>query len=157
MALVPLVLLAPVLIAAAYFDLRDMRIPNWLSLLALALFLVSAAVAPPADLGGRVLAAGVVFVLGFTAFAFRLLGGGDVKLLSVLMLFIPSAGLLTFARLFSAALLLGVLIVVAMRRLPAAQRLAWKTFAAPGRLPAGLPIAMAGLGFAALEIGLGGS
>ncbi|TMV67782.1 hypothetical protein FGG78_31750, partial [Thioclava sp. BHET1] len=46
----PLLMLAPVLLIVAYCDLRHMRIPNMLSLIALGLFALCALMLPPADL-----------------------------------------------------------------------------------------------------------
>ena len=58
MEIVPMLLLAPVLMAVAYFDLRFMRIPNILSLMVVAVFAIAVFFFPPADLLARLEAAG---------------------------------------------------------------------------------------------------
>lgn len=75
-------------VAAAIGDVKTYRIPNAFSLALLALYPLFAltapyAVAPLASLG--VMAA--VLAVGFALFALRLVGGGDVKLLTALSLF----------------------------------------------------------------------
>lgn len=145
MALLPLFLLAPVLLAVAYFDLRFMRIPNLVSLIALALFLVCALAFPPSDLPIRLVGAFAVLAAGFLAFAFRMIGGGDVKFLSALMLFIPTSALLLFANIFSAALLMGIVLIFGLRRIPSSRAWGWKSFDGTNKLPMGLSIALAGI------------
>ena len=147
MGLGPLILISPLLLLAAYCDLRFLRIPNIISLAILAIFVVSVLIGTPADLMTRLLAAVVVFGLGFLAFAFRLIGGGDVKLLSALVLFVPTHGLTLFANLFSAALLVGVASIIALRRSPSISKVDWKSLSQPKAFPMGLSIALAGLTF----------
>jgi len=147
MDLIPFIALAPLLIAAGYCDLRFMRIPDVLSLAAVALFAVYAVLQTPPDLWFRLVTALAVFLAGFTAFAFRMVGGGDVKFLSALMLFVPVGQLALFANVFSASLILGILLVVGVRRVPASARLGWKTFSGSQKFPMGVSIAAAGLAF----------
>lgn len=147
MTLEPLFLIAPLLVAAIYFDLRYLRIPNLISIALVGVFAAYAFVAAPDDLLTRLLVAAVVFALGFLAFAARLVGGGDVKLLPALLLFIPADGLILFANLFSAALLIGVAIVVALRRSRLAGASGWKSLSQPRAFPMGLSIGFAGLAY----------
>ncbi len=144
-SLVPLCLLGPVLVATILSDLRRMRIPNSYGLTALALFAVTALVWPPADLMARLLVALVVFALGFIGFAFRLIGGGDVKMLAVLMLFVPVPTALLFANLLSASLLAGILFILGLRRLPVTGGGGWTGIWGSARFPMGLSIGLAGL------------
>lgn len=142
-----LLILAPVLAIVAYCDLRYMRIPNALSLIAIAVFVVVSVIVPPADLWPRVAVAGIVLALGLTAFAFRMIGGGDVKFLSAMMLSVPTSGLLIFANVFSASMLAGIVFVLGMRRIPATQGWGWKTFGGSQKFPMGISIALSGLAF----------
>lgn len=155
MDLLPFLALAPLLIAAGYCDLRFMRIPDVLSLAAVALFAVFAVLQTPPDLWFRLVTALVVFLAGFTAFAFRMVGGGDVKFLSALMLFVPFGQLVLFGNVFSASLIVGVVLVVGARRIPASARLGWKTFSDSQKFPMGISIAAAGLAFPLLSQALG--
>ncbi len=82
--IVILTILPALLIIAAVHDLLTFRIPNWVSLALLGLFLV---VAPFAGLSwtiiGSHLALGAALLLvGMAMFAMNLLGGGDAKLLA---------------------------------------------------------------------------
>lgn len=145
MQLLPLILLAPLLLYVGYSDLRYMRIPNWLSLLALALFTVTLPVIGLPEAGWRLLAAAIVFCLGFIGFAFRMFGGGDAKFLGALILFIPSQSLTLYAYVFSAAMLVGIGILLAARTLPASRESSWVGIASAGKFPMGISIAMSGL------------
>ncbi|KAB2883633.1 MAG: hypothetical protein F9K34_11265 [Albidovulum sp.] len=155
MDLMPLVLVAPIFLWGAWSDLRRMRIPNAVSIIAVAVFVATAVVAPPEDLGLRVAAAAAVFALGFVTYLFGLFGGGDVKMLSALVLFVPVPTLALFAYVFSAAMLAGMAAILLLRRLPAAQRLGWKSISGSTGFPMGLSIAMAGLAHPAAATLLG--
>lgn len=145
MELLPLAMIAPLLVWGAWSDLRRMRIPNAVSLIAVAVFAATAAVAPPDDLLPRVTIAAAVLGLGFASYLFGLFGGGDVKMLSALFLFVPVSTLPLFAHVFSASMLAGIVIVLALRRLPAAHRPGWKSVSGSTGFPMGLSIAMAGI------------
>lgn len=152
MEIVPMLLLAPVLMAVAYFDLRFMRIPNILSLMVLAVFAVAAFFFPPADLLARLVIATSVLLLGFIGFSFRLIGGGDVKILSALMLVVPTSGIVVFANVFSISMFAGIILVLAIRRFPQVNSLGWKSFGGSHKFPMGLSIAMAGLAFPVVSL-----
>ena len=81
---------AGLLLWASASDLMDFRIPNRASLAIAALypiFLLSLWLGgASADWAGGILAGAAVFVGGFTLFAFGLVGGGDVKLLTAVAL-----------------------------------------------------------------------
>lgn len=80
-----LVLLLPVcLITAAVTDLREMKIPNWISLVLVAGFLIAAPLMhlSLASFGWHLLAAAIVFGVCFGLFAINVMGGGDAKLLT---------------------------------------------------------------------------
>lgn len=143
--LLPLILLSPVLLATVFSDLRRMRIPNSYSSIALVLFAAFALFAPPNDLTWRIVAAATVFVAGFAGFSLRLLGGGDVKILATLMLFIPSQTLVLFGNVLSASLLVGVLTILLLRRIPVAPGSDWAGIWGSARFPMGLSIGLAGL------------
>ncbi|MEO6298293.1 MAG: prepilin peptidase [Paracoccaceae bacterium] len=147
MNIVPMLLLAPVLVAVAYFDLRFMRIPNGLTLITLGVLALIILFFPPADLWARLAIAGLVFALGCVGFAFRMVGGGDVKILSALMLAVPTSGIAVFANVFSVSLITGIILVLTLRRFPIVAKLGWKSFGGSTKFPMGLSIAMAGLAF----------
>lgn len=83
-AFVLLIAVAPLLVAAAS-DMREFRIPNECSVLLLALYPVHIWLAPAGiDIIGGMLVGACVFAVTFTLYALDRLGGGDVKLLSVM-------------------------------------------------------------------------
>ena len=145
MSLVPMVLISPLLCWCAYSDLTRMRIPNAISLVAIVIFAVAATIAPPDDLVPRIAVAAAVFGIGLVTYLFGLFGGGDVKMLSALLLFVPAPTLAIFAYVFSASMLAGIAIMLALRRVPAAHRLGWKSISGSTGFPMGLSIAMAGV------------
>ncbi|MGB7270400.1 MAG: prepilin peptidase [Albidovulum sp.] len=155
MSLAPLVMLSPVLLAVAYCDLRFMRIPNVLSILAVALFVISCLFSMPVDLLARITVAALVFGLGFVAFCLRMFGGGDVKILSALMLFVPMPSLAQFAYLFSASMLIGILAILGLRKLPQAAGHSWKAISGSTKFPMGISIALSGILLPLVDLAFG--
>ena len=145
MELIPLLLLAPVMVAVAYSDLRYLRIPNILGLVALVLFVVTAPLLTFGELGWRMTAAAVVFAIGFAMFALRLIGGGDVKILAALLLFIPSQTYSLFALNFSASLLLGIAFILTVRALPLFRQSQFVSLNTKSGFPMGISIALSGI------------
>lgn len=145
MELLPLILLAPLLAYMAYCDMRFMRIPNSLVLAMLLIFVLTAPLLPMDSILARLAAASVVFVIGFATFAVRLFGGGDVKALSALILFLPPHTWLEFCYVFSIAMLVGMAFIVTLRAAPRAQTSSWVSMRARGMFPMGVSIALAGL------------
>ncbi len=143
--LVPLILLSPVLLVTAYCDLRYMRIPNLLSLLAIPVFLLTVPLIGLPEAGMRLSAAALVFAVGVAGFALRLLGGGDVKILAVLISFIPSATWTLYMLVFAGSLLAGLIAIVAWRAVPQLHVQGWVSATAPGTFPMGISVALSGL------------
>jgi prepilin peptidase CpaA len=122
---------------AAFCDARTLRIPNVLVAIFALLYAPAALLAGhAADLPAHAAAGLLVLLAGAPLFAFRLIGGGDVKLLSAAALWLGFAGLRDF--LLVTALLGGLfaLALLVARRIAKAQR-------AP--IPYAVPIAAAGL------------
>lgn len=143
--LVPLLLLAPVLVLAGWSDLSRMRIPNAVSLIALGLFAATFLAGLVPDAPVRLAIAATAFACGFVAYCAGLFGGGDVKFLAALLLFVPADALAVFGWVFCAAMATGMLLVAALRRMPALRATGWRSMQ-PGRhFPMGVSIALAGL------------
>jgi prepilin peptidase CpaA len=92
-----ILLLAAALIAAAVGDIRSRTIPNWLNLgIALAAipfwYLSDLAFWP--DVAIRIGVAAGVFAIFAAAFALGMMGGGDVKLLGAVALWLPPGAVL---------------------------------------------------------------
>jgi prepilin peptidase CpaA len=143
---VPLVLAAPCLAAMALGDVRWLRISNRLVLSMLAIFALSAPfLLPLAEIGMRAIVALSVFSLGTAGFAFGLWGGGDVKALAALMLFLPSAALSIYASVFAVSMLAGIALVLALRATFGTPQTAWHGLRPKTEFPMGLSIALSGL------------
>lgn len=101
-----LVILAAALVAAAVLDLRSRTIPNRLTL-AIALLAVpfwwAAGVALWPDVALRLaITSALLAIFGF-AFALRMMGGGDVKLVAAVALWLPPAAVLLLLVIMSIA------------------------------------------------------
>ena len=142
-------LMIPLFLAVMLFDLRQMRIPNALVLLVLVIAAVSLPLSVSlTEFGWRLLAAGIVLILGVSLFALRLMGGGDVKFLGALTLMIPTDQLAIFALLLSAAIFAGVAALYLARRAVSGSATRWRSLEDHSRYPLGLSIGLAGIGFA---------
>ncbi len=144
MTILPLLMILPVLAIAAVSDLRQLRIPNVLPIILVSVFALTSLVAAPPDLMPRVAVAATALAIGLLAFALRLVGGGDVKLLAALMLFIPVGSVLLFANIFAVSLLFGVALLLGLRRVLSARPDGWKGLARTKKFPMGISIAFAG-------------
>jgi prepilin peptidase CpaA len=121
----PLLLVFPAAMAfAAASDLLTMTIPNRVSLLLVAVFLLVAPLAGltwPAVLANHFAAGGLVLLVGIGMFALGWLGGGDAKILAAAALWLGLDHLLPFltqTAIFGGLLALSIL---AYRRFPAAE------------------------------------
>lgn len=148
---VPIVwVLVPLLVAVILYDLRFMRLPNVLSLLFLVVFLgtlpgLMTSPDPWGALAWPVGTAAVVLVTGMLANALGLMGGGDVKILAALMLFIPTDQLVTFVTLLCFCMVIGIFGMMALRSLRAGRPSRWKSLTETKRYPMGLSIGAAAL------------
>ena len=134
-----IVLLAAGLAAACAFDWRSRTIPNWLNasiaLLALPFWWASGLALWPGVAAELAIAAALLGVFTF-AFQFGLMGGGDVKMLAALALWLPPGAVLQLLVVMSLA---GGVLTVAML-IP--HRIARK--AGQLEIPYGIAIAFAG-------------
>jgi prepilin peptidase CpaA len=109
-------LLAASLLACCWWDLKTRTIPNWLNLaiaLGAAVFWVSVGLPVWPEVALRVAVAFVTFWVFAAAFAMGAMGGGDVKLIAALALWLPWQAVLVLLFLMSIAggvLTLGYLI-----------------------------------------------
>jgi prepilin peptidase CpaA len=103
------------LVLAVVHDVGSLRIPNRISAAIVAIYPVHVATASlPVDWPGAVLVAVIVFAAGALAFAFGLFGGGDVKLLAAVALWVGPAR--SFEFLVLTALIGGVLALFMLSR-----------------------------------------
>ncbi len=101
------------LIWAVICDFTSLRIPNRLPLAVALLFAAYATAAPGAvDWLGGLLMAMIVFVVATVLFHFRVMGGGDVKLMAAVALWAGPQGILGF--LLITSLVGGLLALIAI-------------------------------------------
>lgn len=88
MSLIPIYLLFS-MFATCWLDCTRYTIPNWLVGSLLLLYPVAVYLSPHAvDWQMALAAMGLIFAVGYVVFALRLMGGGDVKLIIVLALWV---------------------------------------------------------------------
>lgn len=134
------------LVAVIIYDLRFMRLPNLLVLLFVLVFALTVAwTLPLNDLAWRVGVALAILLVGAAANVAKLLGGGDVKTLAALILFVPRESLLSFAFLFCICMIVGIMGLLALRRVLRTKNPIWRGLQENGRYPMGISIGMAGL------------
>lgn len=105
-------LFAAALVWAAGSDLLRLRIPNWVVVAIAALYPIYVlSAAQPVAWQGALVVAGLVFAIGFAFYSFRLLGGGDVKLLAAVALWAGPVQITAF--MMSTAIIGGMLALVA--------------------------------------------
>jgi Flp pilus assembly protein protease CpaA len=94
----PLAGLVALFALAALIDLRERRIPNWLTGGVAALYPLYVLVSPiPVAWPGALAVAAAVFLFGLVLFARQLIGGGDVKLIAAITLWAGLDELALFA------------------------------------------------------------
>ena len=148
----PLVAFLALMAYAALSDLFTMKISNWISILLVAAFVITAA-APglrASTIGLHLACGAAVMVLTFTFFACGWIGGGDAKLAAAIAVWMGFEHLAEFG--MGSALLGGVLSVALLqfRRWPLpgwAQARAWimRLHAKESGAPYGIALAAAGL------------
>lgn len=138
--------LGGLLLAVIYFDLRFMLLPNMLAALFVVVFALGVSWTLPWDiLTWRVAIAVGFLVLGIAVYAAGVVGGGDVKVLSALMLFIPQSDLLGFFMALCLCTVAGILGLLGLRRALRGRGVTWRGLQDNGRYPFGISIGLAGL------------
>ena len=141
------------LVMAGVSDLRSLRIPNWLTgAFALAFPLTALLFGGGAvDWVSHIAAGAAVFVGAAILFALRLMGGGDVKLMAAVALWIGLGALLPFL-LLTAVIGGGLAALVLLLRAPVVQAALARVVPKLAEIvcrkmpvPYGVPIAIAGI------------
>lgn len=142
MALLALALATPIGLATAYFDLRTMEIPNWLSGGAAVVFLAFVFAALPFDEAlSRLLGGLLVLVACFALFAAKVMGGGDAKAAAAFAPMIAAIDGPFVLLLLSATALIGMAVVILLRRTIFADASGgWAVWSARGRFPYGVAL-----------------
>lgn len=144
-----LLLFLPIIIGSAISDFQHLKIRNLQVLLALCLFLlVSPFLLEVNELWSRFLAASLTFGICFVLFSLRLIGGGDAKMMPVVILFVPSGEIVLFLRIFACALLLVSLGALFIQRTPRLRRAGWTTAQERRQVPVGVAMACSAVALA---------
>lgn len=139
-------LLMVLLLAVIFYDLRFMILPNRLAGLFVLLFITAVAWTLAVDeLAWRIGLALGLLTLGIMANAVRLVGGGDVKVLSALILFVPHEDLLGFFLALCLGTVAGIAGLMALRLALKDRQVTWKGLQNTGSYPFGISIGIAGL------------
>ncbi|WP_333714361.1 prepilin peptidase [Yoonia sp.] len=137
--------MAALLVAATLIELRTGRIPNWLTILPLVLFVAVLALAEDRTLlyfqAGQ---GAAMFVLGLVLFAIGGAGAGAVKLLAGAALFVPFAKAFYTFLIFLGLFFVCAFLFVQVRKAFGAEDSKWH-FLAKQVIPLSLPIAIAGI------------
>jgi len=113
-SLLCIICLAGLLVVGALIDIDCRRLPNWLTASVVALYGLFVLVSPvPIAWMTAFAVAGLVFAVGFACFAFQMMGGGDVKLMTGLALWAGVDHIALF--LIITSLAGGVLAIVMLR------------------------------------------
>ncbi len=131
----------PILAVTAFFDLREMRIPNWLSWQGLALFAFCLPILGIDVWGVRALVGACAFAVCFGLYAMGWLGGGDAKIFPVTMLFVPISVLPLYMFSFSAAMCAGMIGIWCARSVYASPDSNWVSMKPGAAFPMGISIA----------------
>lgn len=135
---------APLAALGGIWDMRRLRIPNWLNAALALAFLPIGLLSLPLDLFGyRVAGALLVLFLGLLLFASGRMGGGDVKMLAAGALYVPGPQAPAMLMLLSAALLIGVAFIYMMRYALGSGERSWLGLNRGARFPMGVSIGAA--------------
>ena len=139
--LIATIFFLPVLIATGYSDLRNMRIPNMLSLIGLAIFACTLLLIGFDEWLMRACVGASCFAICFALFAVGWLGGGDAKILPVTILFVPVRFLEIYLLSFAVAMLLGMVAIWLARHLYSHPQALWVSMQPGAAFPMGISIA----------------
>lgn len=133
----------PICLYVAWSDLARMKIPNVAVVALLAVFaLIGPLALPLGEYGLRWLHVAGVLLLGFTANALGVLGGGDAKFAAAMAPFVARDDIAEFGLLFASVLLAAFAVHRAARSIPAVRRLApdWESWQRGKYFPLGLAL-----------------
>lgn len=136
------------LLLAAISDARTYRIPNWISLALVALFIVAVAISgQPIMSFWPHLAVGVgVFAVGYGLYALTGMGAGDAKLGAAAAMWAGFSGLYVWAFALAFAMsLLAFALILARRTLPAGETPRPKVLQKGAPVPLGVAIGLASI------------
>lgn len=140
----------PVIFGSAISDFNHLKIRNIQVIVGLAVFLmISPFLLDLHEISFRLLSAALTFGICFILFSLRLIGGGDAKMMPVVLLFVPTDEVVLFLRIFAGALLLVSLGALFIQRTPRLRRAGWTTAQERRQVPVGVAMAFSAAALAA--------
>ena len=153
--LVALAAMLPLMIYVMWSDLRSLRIPNWVVLAVLAVFVVTGLWGLPLDAFLWRLGQGLVFLLlGFAVFAVGRgsVGGGDMKLIAALVPFIAGAHALFVLVIYAIVTCTGLLAHSLARAFLRHRRTGWRALDQSTYVPVGVILGLTILIYLGVEV-----
>lgn len=137
------IVVAALLLAAAFWDCKWGKIPNWLVGVIVAVYAAQVALVGP-FVWGQIILAVCVFAAGLVLFAIGAFGAGAVKLMSATALFIPLDGLGWLALCLVAGIIAGLPLFGALRGTFGSDNSSWSVLT-KRVIPLAVPIGITGL------------
>jgi prepilin peptidase CpaA len=126
----------PLMVLTAWYDLKELRIPNWLALAVLAVFLAAGLSGLPIEAFLWRLGAGaLVLAAGFVLFAAGLIGGGDAKMAAALAPFVAAEDLAALLLLYAVVTLALLLVLRLAMQLARHRPTGWRAIDQYARPP----------------------
>ncbi|MEX2517874.1 MAG: prepilin peptidase [Paracoccaceae bacterium] len=133
----------PPALAVAFWDLKFLKIPNWLTGLAATLFIGFVFLSLPFDRAlWRLAGAALVLIVGFLFFLGGAIGGGDAKAAAAFAPMVAPADAAPMLVLVAAAALVGLALLTLLRRTSLAQG-SWAVWSERRRFPYGVALSTA--------------
>lgn len=150
-----LVAMTPLMIYVMWSDLKHLRIPNWVVLAVLAIFVVTGLWGLPLDTFLWRLVHGLAFlVIGFGIFSVAggKVGGGDMKLIAVLVPFVAAADALFVLLVYTVVTFAGLFLHRMIRAYLRGREIGWRAFDQNIYYPVGLVLGVTILVYLGIEV-----
>jgi prepilin peptidase CpaA len=143
----PLLVVCPLLVSVAINDLKYLRIPNAIVLASLVVFVFCVPLIGLPEAIMRLAVSAVVFAICVGLYAFRIMGGGDTKMIPAMFFFIPGDEALSYTIIFAWSLLGGIILVRLMRLRLQHENASWVSMRPNAEFPVGTAISLSGFAF----------
>ena len=133
--------MAVLMVLVTWFDLKQLRIPNWSVLAVLGVFVVTGLWGLPLDVfGWRLLAGVIVLFVGFGLYSIGggNVGGGDIKMMAALTPFIAAKDVGFVLIVFAGLSLIGIMLHKMVRAKLRDRKTGWKALDQQRFFPVGL-------------------
>lgn len=153
--IVALAAMVPLMVYTMYADLRALRIPNWVVLAVLGVFVVTGLWGLPLEIFLWRLAYGlIVLLLGFAIYAFGKgkVGGGDMKLMAVLVPFVAGSDVMFVLVVYAIVTLIALFVHRLIRAMLRGRQTGWIAIDQKIYFPVGLILGFTILIYLGVEV-----